>query len=224
MSFASSFSLVVILRCLCPAQAVLAQHCPPIVESYLSECSVKRSESGLTFAFSYQKSGGQPKQAYQIYVVAFADSITERVAKVPPQQAIREGLITVVGTQLMKRDRDGQYPVKYELDTEPFVQRMLKAQQLSNTRTSNVGGWQRYNDRLRLAVFIPFLDDEKYSNLDGLPRDKHECNYRGDSALLFEMIPQRLEVCFGIVQAKRLPKGQHYIQLNGNRPAAYRVK
>jgi hypothetical protein len=101
---------------------------------------------------------------------------------------------------------------------------MATAGLISPDRVYQAGGWKSYQDPIRLAVFIPFLEDETYSNLDGLPRDRHECNYAGEAALLFETLPQALTICFGIVQAVRLEDGAHYLQVNGRRPLGEKAK
>jgi hypothetical protein len=195
------------------------QHCPPIVESYLSGTTVKRSGKGIEFQFAYTKTGGQTKEAFQAYVLAYADASADEVEKLTPQKAIEQGLAKVIHTQLTKREESGTYNITCNLVTEDFTAKMLEAKLIDKSRATNTGGWKSFDDDLRLAVFIPFLDDEKYSALEGLPEDTHECNYRGDAALLFQPTTQKLSIRFGVVQATKLDDGIHYIELNGQRPA-----
>lgn len=195
-----------------------AQHCPPIVESYLSDSKVTRTEGGFQFKFVYSKTGGDAKQAYQAYLVAFSDKSATNVAQLTPQQAIQRGQVALIKTVLIKRNKDGRYEFEFHLETEPFVKKLLDVKLISKDRIVDGGGWKSFEDQIQLAVFIPFLDDETYSLLDELPEDIHECNYRGDSALLFQPLIQKLQICFGIVQAVKLKEGTHYIQLNGARP------
>ena len=197
---------------------VSAQHCPPIVESYLSATSVDRNDDGLEFSMTYSKTGGQPKLAYQAYLVAFSVESADTIAKLTPQQALAKGHAAIIETKIAQRNKRGKYESKFSLKTEAFVETLLTAKLIKKSRVNDSGGWKSYGDQIRLAVFIPFLDDEKYSVLEDLPDDTHECNYRGDSALLFEPLGPDLQICFGVVQAVQLKAGKHYIQLNGNRP------
>ena len=197
---------------------VLGQHCAPIVESYLSGASVKRNKAGIEFQYTYTKTGGQTKDAFQAYVLAYTDANAKEVEKLTPQKAIEKGLAKIVHTQLAKRTESGTYGIKYSLGTKEFTAKMLEAKLIDKSRTADTGGWKSFDDDLHLAVFIPFLDDKKYSVLEDLPDDTHECNYRGDAALLFQPTTQKLSIRFGIVQATRLEDGKHYIELNGRRP------
>jgi hypothetical protein len=200
------------------ANNAIAQHCAPIVESYLSTIDIQRTKTGFDFEFQYSKTGGQRKTAYQAYLLVYADSNEDRIAKMTPQQAISEKLATVVNTQLAKRNDSGRYQIRWHLDTKAFVQKLLSEKLISMDRVEDVGGWKGYVDKIRLSVFIPFLEDEEYSVMEGLPDNKHECNYLGEAALLFETLQPKMDVRFGIVQAIKLDDGEHYIQLNGNRP------
>jgi hypothetical protein len=210
--------LFVIAYVLTPASCGVGQHCPPIVESYVSGLGVKRTKNGIDFQFTYTKTGGQTKDAFQAYILAYPDSKTEAIEKLTPQHAIESGLATIAHTCIAKTNGSGDYTFGYSLDTETFVSAMLNRKLITKSRTTNAGGWKAYDGEIRLALFVPFLDDKKYSVLGELPDDKHECNYRGDSALLFQPITQKLSIRFGVVQAVKLDAGKHYIEINGNRP------
>ena len=200
-------------------RTVLAQHCAPIVESYLSRVDISRDGDGVNFRIEYAKTGGQTKKAYQAYLLAYRNRDAAKIAGLAPQKVIESGLATVVHTQLAKRNKRGRYSLAWTLDQQPFVEKMLKDSRLQRKETTDIGGWMRFDDEMRIAVFIPFLEDKKYSVIEGLPKKKHECNYGGDSALLFEPLSQRLTVHYGIVQAVRLPEGKYYVQINASRPA-----
>jgi len=202
------------------ATNVLAQHCPPIVESYLQSVSIERSEGDIAFEIDYRKTGGQQKESYQTYILAYSQSDSNRIAALTPQEAIESKLATVVHTQLSKRQQNGYYNIRWKLNTQSFVASMLKDSRLDKQQIDDYGGWKSFKDRIRIAVFVPFLDDEKYSVVEGLPENKHECNYLGDSALLFETLSHRLSVHFGVVQALRIPEDQYVLQINGHRPSA----
>ena len=216
-------------------EQAIGQHCPPITESFLSSSSVKRTKQGLSFKVGYSKTGGQPKKAYQAYIVAYSENNSDKIASLTPQQAIKDGLATIVHTQVaafnvasdapravQQTDELGEYRVTYELNTEQFVEKMTEAKQIG--KTTSTGGWKSYDDEIRLAVFIPYLEDENYSVLEGLPEDKHECNYGGESALLFQPLTQKLTIAFGIVRANRLAEGEYFIELNGKRGLPENVK
>lgn len=206
------------------AGEVVAQHCAPITESYLSGIQLERQADGLQLSLQYSKTGGRRQRAYQAYLVAFPERLSAQVAELTPQRAIEKKLVTVIQTQLIPRDAAGQYQSQWKLETEPLVEQLITADVISADRVNDVGGWKSYQDQLRFAVFIPFLEDDAYSNLEGLPADTHECNYAGEAALLYERLPQSLTVCFGIVQAVRLEERVHYLQFNGHRPAGEKTK
>ena len=195
-----------------------AQHCPPIADSYLSALSISRTKQKISFTANYMKTGGQAKDSYQVYVLAYSDSNAEEIMSSSAQTAIENSNVTVLEKQLAKRNDEGKFELAWELDSQAFVKMMVDDDRISNKRLTNNGGWERFNDDIRLALFIPFLDDKEYSNIDGLPEDRHECNYMNESALLFEQLPHRLSVHFGIVQGYKLNKGHYHIHINGNRP------
>jgi len=184
----------------------VAQHCAPITESYLSEISVKKMEDGIKFKFEYIKDGGQIKESYQAYLVIYSDSNLEKIATLLPQQAIDAKLLTIIDTRLIKRNKEGAYEYEYELNKVKLAETMIKSKMFAPV-----------SNRVRLAVFIPLLTDKKYSIIDGLPEDKHECNPRGGSALLFDTIPQKLYMYFtsqsDLLKHKRLK--QYYMSING---------
>lgn len=200
------------------AVEVRGQHCPPIVESYLSTTRFIRTDDGLELKLRYIKTGGLRKAAYQAYVLAYSQKNQAKVFELTPQEAISQKLVTVVHTQVAKRNNDGEYEIEFALNTQKFVDRMLKENQLAVDSVLDIGGWKSFEHPIRLAVFIPFLADEEYSRLPGLPDDKHECNYGQRSALLYDTLQPQLQVCFGVVQAVRLEDGKYYIQIQSRQP------
>lgn len=215
----SYFAAVFLIASIANVQALMGQHCPPIVESYLESVSVKHIDEGISLAIDYKKSGGQPKEAYQAYVVAYSHFDTNKLAEMSPQESIETKVASVVHTQLAKRQENGCYGIQCTLKTSDLVTTLLKDSQIDIEKIDNVGGWKSFKGRIRLAVFIPFLEDERFSVIEGLPEDKHECNYVGEDGLIFETLPQTFTFHFGIVQAVRLPEGEYYVQINGNRPS-----
>ena len=197
-----------------------AQHCAPIVESYLNQIDIERNDAGISIKLGYTKTGGRTLSAYQAYLIAFSNEEFPKVAKLSPKQILEKNLATVIETKLIKRNESGTYTCKFEIETEPFVAKLLKKQLLSKDRIEDIGGWKSFDTQVRLALFIPYLEDKEFATLDGLPEDRHECTYGDEVALLFETLPQQLTVHFGIAQATRLKPGRHYIQLNGRRPAS----
>ena len=195
-----------------------AQHCAPIVESYLSTIGMTRSEEGLKLVLRYTKTGGRTKSAYQAYILAYSDKNKAKVLELTAQEAIAQKLVTVVHTQVAKQNEAGDYEIDFNLNTKNFVELLLKEKQISLESVTDSGGWKCFDSPIRLAVFVPFLDDEQFSRIDGLPEDKHECNYGKKSALFYDSLSTQMQVCFGIVQAIRLNEGEYYIQMHGREP------
>lgn len=202
------------------ATQVLGQHCAPIVESYLQSVSLRHSEDGIALEIDYKKTGGQRKNGYQAYILAYSQSDAEKIAAMTPQEALETKRASVVHTQLAERQENGCYRIQCSLATPAFVAAMLKDSRLDRQQVNDFGGWKSFKEGIRFAVFIPFLEDEKYSVIKGLPTDKHECNYVGESALLFDTLSQTVSVHFGVVQAVQLPVDQYHVQINGHRPLA----
>jgi hypothetical protein len=211
-----AFSTLTLLN----STVALGQHCAPIVESYLQSVAIKRSVGEIAFDIDYKKTGGQRKEGYQAYILAYSQSNAERVATMTPQEAIETKVASVVHTQLAERQENGCYRIQWALETRGFVEAMLKDSRLDSQQVNDFGNWKSFKGEIRFAVFIPFLEDEKYSVVKGLPEKKHECNYLQESSLLFDTLSQRVSVHFGIVQAIRLPGDEYYIQINGHRPLA----
>lgn len=195
-----------------------AQHCAPIVESYLSTIDLTRSEEGLNLSLRYSKTGGRSKSAYQAYILAYSDKNSAKLVELTPQKAIAEKLVTVLHTQAAKQNEEGNYEIEFKLNTQDFVELLLKEKQISLDSVTDTGGWKSFDSPIRLALFIPFLDDKQFSRIDGLPEDKHECNYGNKSALFYDSLSTQMQICFGIVQATRLREGEYYLQMNGRKP------
>ncbi len=205
------------------ASAAAAQHCPPIYETYLSEVSLKHVEGGsLRFQIEYTKHGGQYKDAYQGYLLAYLDRDADMVPPKPPEDTSDESYddmiderVVILKTALMKRSEDDRrFDFEFEIDCDELAEKMIEHGKLTEEDRLSNGGWGMYNFQIRIAFFVPFLENEKYSNVDGLPEKKHECNYLNRRALIFQELPYELGIHFGIVQAYRLEEGQHHIQIN----------
>jgi hypothetical protein len=86
------------------SRVALAQHCAPITESYLSRTTIEHVPDGITFEATYSKTGGQRKEAYQAYLLAYADSKSKTLLEMSPRQAIESKLVSVLDTQLVMRN------------------------------------------------------------------------------------------------------------------------
>ena len=215
----SYFAAAFLIASIATVQSLMGQHCPPIAESYLESVSVKHMDEGISLAIDYKKSGGNRKEAYQAYVVAYSRFDTDKLLAMSPQDAIETKVVSVVHTQLAKRQENGCYGIQCTLKTRDLVAALLKDSKIDLAEIDDVGGWKSFKGQIRLAVFIPFLEDDEFSIIEGLPDDKHECNYREEDGLIFETLPQTFTFHFGIVQAVRMPEGEYYVQINGNRPS-----
>ena len=209
--------IVFLIASVANLRATVGQHCPPIVESYLESIAVKHVKNGISFNIDYRKSGGQTKESYQAYIVAYSHSDTERLLGMSPQKAIESKAASIVHTQLASRKENGCYGIECELKTKDLVAALLKEGRLDHKEIDDFRGWKSFKGLIRFAVFVPFLEDEKLSIIKGLPEKKHECNYLEEDGLIFEMLPHTMSVHFGIVQAVSIPDGEYYIQINGNR-------
>lgn len=192
-----------------------AQHCAPIYESYLSEISVKKSEETIRFRFEYMLQGGRGQNAYQAYVLAYLERDAARVPAPAPDDLIDPAAAVVLHTQRIQRNERGSFDLEFHIDGDELARKMIAHGRLTEKDRTEHGGWGVYQERVRIAVFVPFLEDRTYSVMDGLPEDRHECNYGGDRALLFQTLPYRMSIHFGIVRAASVPEGVFRIEING---------
>ena len=193
-----------------------AQHCAPIVESYLSQISVKHDakDQALDLKLEYCKTGGRPMPKYQIYLLAYLEKNEHGVPAHPPADLIDKQVVRVLHTQVVERSEDGTYEFKLRLNMNELAKKIIDLGHLTEKDSETPGGWGYFEDNFRLAVFVPFLADRTYSVLSGLPEDRHECNYTKARSLLFQPLPYSFSINFGIVQAVRLAEGNYYIQIN----------
>lgn len=201
-----------------------AQHCAPIVESYLGLVAVKHSPDGIVFQAEYAKTGGRAKSKYQAYLIAYFERDRNQVPAEAPKPLLDTPAAIVLQTQLIQKDAQGRYPMEFKFEDDELAQKMIEHGKLTVDDQADYGGWGEYRDRIRTAIFIPFLEDEEYSTLKGLPADKHECNYPMQRALLFQELPYSFSIHFGIVQAIRREQGKHFIQINGDQPPGAKEK
>lgn len=196
-----------------PAQA---QHCAPISESYLSLISIKHDPTGqsLNLKLDYSKRGGAFKEKYQIYLLAYLEKDEERVPGPATGDLIDKKVVRVLQTEVTQRDKEGTFPFRLQLDVQELAKKIIELGRLTDKDRQDFGGWGRFEDNFRLAVFVPFLDDRAYSVLPGLPDDRHECNYDRRRVLLFQKLPYSFGIRFGIVQGVQLPKDRYQIQIN----------
>ena len=213
-------SLGVLCCLILPVAAARAQHCPPIVESYLSQVSLQHdaTDQALDLKLEYSKNGGQPKLKYQVYLLAYLEKNAHRVPAPLPEDLIDKQVVRVVHTQAIERNDGGTYELEWHPNTNELAKALIEIGRFTEKDQESPGGWGSFKDKFRLAVFIPFLEDRTYAILDGLPEDKHECNYTAERALLFQPLPYALSIHFGTVQGVRLTEGSYYIQINAAKP------
>lgn len=216
-----AFALFSISFC---ASHVFSQHCSGIIESYLESIAIKRNDGDISFHIEYRKSGNPIKESYQAYILAYSDSDAEKIAAMTPQEAIEKQLVTILNTHRADQQLNGSYKIQWKTDTQALVASLLKDSRLKYDQSFNNGGYKMFQDRIRVAIFIPFLEDEKYSVIEGLPENKHECNYLDHSALFYDTLPQIFTVHFGADQGYRLPKDKFAIHFNGREPRQNRKK
>jgi hypothetical protein len=204
-----------------------AQHCPPIEESYLSQVSIKHGtgDQALELKVEYSKTGGQPKEKYQVYLLAYLEKNADRVPAPSPAELIDKQVVCVVHTQAIERNDRGRYEFQRRLPMTELAKSIIQVGRLSEEGREDFGGWGRYKDRFRLAVFVPYLEDKTYSVLAELPAYKHECpagGGAGERSLLFQPLPYSLSIHFGAAHGDKLPEGAYYIQINQAKPPQQR--
>lgn len=203
---------------------VAAQHCAPILDSYLSSVSLDRiAEDQLKLSIRYCKNGGKAMNAYQIYLVAYRAS---DLAKFPPAleeskpRELGEPLIdpactVILDTKLIRRDEKGDYTYEYSVDSEALAQKLVDSLFKEEGVTQDLKRWQPIGDSIRLAVFVPFLADRKYSNDAAFPQDddaRHECNYGNWRALLIQELPFELSLVSNRdMETRQVPKGPPWL-------------
>jgi hypothetical protein len=205
------------------ATSASAQHCAPIVESYLSQISIGHNKkyTALELEVEYAKLGGRYHPKYQIYLLAYLTKNEDRVPAPLPADFIDTKVVYVLHTEAIKQAKDGNYDFRVRFDMTELAQKIIELGHLTDADRADPGGWGSYTDSFRLAIFIPFLDDSTYSVLDSLPQDRHECHHRGQRELLFQQLPYSFTIHYGMVLAARpprLPEGQYRVQINQDKP------
>jgi hypothetical protein len=185
---------------------------------------VKRDESSVEFRLEYTKRGGQPKARYQAYLLAYLDKNASHVPAEAAHDLIDKESMLVLHTGPIERNENGTYEFHFKIDADELAKKVIAHAGLTEKDRESSGGWGSYKGKVRIAVVVPFLEDEKYSVLSGLPEDKHECNYANDQALLFQELPGALSIHFGIVDGTELPPETHKIKVNGDKRSKFVAK
>ena len=214
------------------ASPAMAQHCAPIAESYLSQISVTldAKQKAIDLKLEYSKSGGRPMEKYQIYVLAYLEKNKKRALSPPPADLINKETVCVLHTQLVSRNKDGRYDCAVQLNMNELAKKIIELGQFAEKDRLGNKDVGHYKDSFRIAVFVPFLEDETYSVLKGLPEVKHECNYLRARALLFQPLPYSFNIFYGYVLGAReaatgeygilihADEGEHRIQILADEP------
>lgn len=180
----------------------VAQHCAPLFESYLNELSIREIDESLELQFVYAKTGGQHKRTYQAYLVAFLDEDFD--PKHIEGDIIDPNSMVVLKTSLIERkgETEGRYAFKYSGELKELSDKLLelrkRRQANSEKQDDSEENAQASEEKapviLRMFFFVPYLEDETYSTLEGLPEEKHECNYRGAKALIIQKLPYEIVI------------------------------
>lgn len=173
-------------------QPAPAQHCAPVYESYLNEISLKGDDGNLQLQMQYTLEGGAGQDVFQAYLIAYLERDADLVPVRGDGDTLDPKVLLVLDTQLVKRNEEGVFPLSFSIDGSQLAQDIINHRDLTEQDYLVIGGWAAYRDRLRLAVFIPTLEDHKYSVLEGLPEDRHCCTTTDVAALLWQTLPYRL--------------------------------
>ncbi|MEM7783266.1 MAG: hypothetical protein AAF939_04325 [Planctomycetota bacterium] len=217
------FGLLLIQLSLSFCNVAVGQHCAPIGSSYLSKISFKSLRQGeISLEAEYLKTGGRRKESYQIYLLAYLEKDAASLPTPPKEnqrarygdELFSEEISFVLDTSIVKRDFDGFYQYNFTKNSTELAT-LFETKLMAKIEKKIDGGWGRYEEQIRLAIFIPFLEDTRYANLKGLPEDRHECNYSNDRALLWQELPYRISVHFYESTLDDKKPGKPYIQING---------
>lgn len=183
-------SIGVVLLLLLFSKIASAQHCPPIFDSFLSETKLTPTRDGkLKVNLTYNKMGGRSHEAYQAYLIAFLKSDAANAFPKKSGEIFDPKLSIVLKTDLVKKQKnkddedDDTYLFDAEVDLTKLTSDLAELRKIDLTAKDSPV-------EICFAFFIPFLADEKYSLLSGLPEDRHECNYGEEPALLTFQFPQ----------------------------------
>lgn len=195
---------------------VHGQHCAPILESYLESISLATHDAALHWKLAYRKSGGRNQKCYQGYLLGYLDRDVDTVPAEQGDTFIDPDKVVVLHTGLMERGEDGVFRLEHKIEFDVFAEKIVSHFHLMEADRQRLGGWEEYRNEVRIALFIPFLDDARYSTLDGLPEDKHECNTTGARALLFQPLPYSLEIRLGVAPVNKQRGGRFSILVHSD--------
>ncbi|MFH1194060.1 MAG: hypothetical protein V1720_00025 [bacterium] len=218
----------------CFQTILYSQHCCPICESYLGNISVAHYEDSLKINIQYCKLGGNPHgTAYQFYLIGYLakneskllaldrENITIYKHSIVLQNKVIGADDNAVENSKIKESGISFNHYSYQFrDTIVFeindlAKKIISSFEINGDSDSTViGGWGSYNEKFKIAVFIPLLDDVINSTSNLLPEDKHECNYANLPYLLFQPLPYTFEIKFGTVMGRAFAKGKYYIHIN----------
>lgn len=172
-------------------QPLVGQHCAPVFESYLNEISIHRSGDKINFQLQYTLEGGHGQEGFQAYALAYLERDAFRVPAPKPSNIIDSEVVLVLNTQLIQKNASGTFDIAFEMNGTDLAKKMIAHRKLgSGDRVLN-GSWVAYKDRIRIAIFIPKLEDLEYSVIEGLPEDRHCCTISDVPALLLQELPYR---------------------------------
>ena len=214
--------IIFLILCFLGYESVLGQHCAPIEESYLTTVSLSHQEENLKFHLEYFKSGGKVKQAYQIYLIAYLEKNESAVFEEQKEKGKinaqlknikNDSVVMILDTEVIRLSENKVYIYDYTVSMNKLVETIVKKSKLDKKDRHSNGGYGYFNDKIKIAVLIPFLESTELSNDKRLPSDKHECNYAGKSSLLFQPLPYEFEIQFGTKLGKSL-NDDFYININ----------
>lgn len=180
----------------------VSQHCAPITKTILNEVSISRVNNSLNFQFEFIKNGGQIKDAYQLYLIAYLEKNKSKVFKESQKASNGKHLMNIYNeatTVILNRDIIKQ-SLRYDKIAGGTIYGYAASLNLKDISKKIIlhGNFKKQDDflgKFKVAVFIPFLDDKEYSvDLLQLPNDTHECNYDGRSALILQELDYTFKI------------------------------
>ncbi len=179
---------MVMVSAMCQSTTLRAQHCAPILDSYLSRIALDATDDQdlWNLQWEYCKHGGRRMPGYQAYVIGYMAVDRARVIESLRQQEFDPKGVHVIDTVVVRPNEQGRYVYSTQLS----VRKIKKQVELwIKDRPRDDPGSAQTDAPFELLVFIPFVENRKYAFLEGLAEDRHECNYTQAPALLIQTLP-----------------------------------
>lgn len=165
-----------------------AQHCAPILDSYLSRITLEATDDQDVWSleWEYCKHGGRKMPGYQAYLIGYMAADRARMIESLRTHVFDPKGVHVIDTMVVRPNEKGRYVYTTQLSVRKFKQQI---ELWTKDRSSEDPRLAETESSFELLVFIPFVENRKYAYLEGIAEDRHECNYTHAPALLIQTLP-----------------------------------